>query len=170
MLPLSPIEIHRLSSIEESRITTNSNCPQIAPLIIAKMKQMCAASADENGFVISYDEAYNLIKETYSGSMQVTEDCKITDWQGAKKAYHGQKGFGLDIDKYENISKEDLINLQNTKGGLIPYVQKGGRLPPIKFIKDFQQKIHDFYHLENTEVIRDAKHYGMNTGETPCIE
>jgi len=102
--------------------------------------------------------------------MQVTEDCKITDWQGAKKAYHGQKCFGLDIDKYENISKEDLIDLQNTKGDLIPYLQKGGRLPPIKFIKDFQQKIHDFCHLENTEVIRDAKHYVMNIGEIPCIE
>jgi hypothetical protein len=43
------------------------------------MKQMCAASADENGFVMNYDEAYNLIKETYGGSMQITEDCKITD-------------------------------------------------------------------------------------------
>lgn len=32
------------------------------------MKQMCAASADENGFVMSYDEAYNLIKKTYVGS------------------------------------------------------------------------------------------------------
>ena len=49
------------------------------------MKQMYAASADENGFVINYDEAYNLIKETYGSSMKITEDCKITDWQGAKK-------------------------------------------------------------------------------------
>lgn len=70
-----------------------------------RMKQMCAASADENVFVISYDEAYNLIKETYVGSMEVTENCKITDWQVAKKAYHSQKGFGIDLGKYENISK-----------------------------------------------------------------
>ena len=28
------------------------------------MKQMCAASANENGFVMNSDEAYNLIKET----------------------------------------------------------------------------------------------------------
>jgi len=34
------------------------------------MKQMCAASADDNGFVMSYDEAYNLVKETYSDSIQ----------------------------------------------------------------------------------------------------
>lgn len=133
------------------------------------MKQMCAASADENGFVMNYDEAYNLIKETYGGSIQITEDCKITDWQGAKKAYHFQKGFGIDLDKYQNISKEDLVTLQNTDGGLIPYVQKGGKLPPIDLIKDCQQKIYDFCHLENTEINRDATHCGKNTGETPCI-
>ena len=133
------------------------------------MKQMCAASADENGFVMNYDEAYNLIKETYVGSMQITEDCKITDWQGAKKAYHFQKGFGIDLGKYQNISKEDLVTLQNTDGGLIPYVQKGGKLPPIELIKDCQQKIYDFCHLENTEINRDVTHYGKNTGETPCI-
>ncbi len=45
------------------------------------MKEMCAASADENGFVMTYDEAYNLIKETYSGSMQVTKELRISDWQ-----------------------------------------------------------------------------------------
>ena len=40
---------------------------------------MCAAGGDENDFVMIYDEAYNLVKETYSGSMQVTENFKITD-------------------------------------------------------------------------------------------
>ena len=158
----------------DSRNAGNSKCLANPPSrfereTLHKMKQMCAASADENGFVIDYDEAYNLIKETYSGSMQITEDYKVSDWQSAKKAYHIQKGFGIDIDKYDNISKEDLINLQNTEGGLIPYVQKGGRLPPIKLIKDFQQGIYDFSRLENTEVNRDAKHYGEKTGETPSI-
>ena len=132
------------------------------------MKQMRAASADENGFVMSYEEAYNLIKKTYVGSRQITENCRITDWQGGKKAYHFQ-GFGIDPDKYQNISKEDLVSLQKTTGGLIPYVQKGGKLPPIEFIRDGQQKIYDFCHLESTEINRSAKHYGKNTGETPCI-
>ena len=63
------------------------------------------------------------------GEKYDTEDCRTSDWQVAKKAYHGQKGFGMDISKYDNISKEDLIDLQNTKGGLPVYVQKGGRLP-----------------------------------------
>ena len=50
---------------------------------------------------MDYDQAYNLINETYPDFMQITGDC----WQAAKKAYHGQKGFGIDLDKYENISK-----------------------------------------------------------------
>ena len=73
--------------------------------------------------------------------MQITKDCKISDWQGAKKVYHFQKGFGIDLDNYENIGKEDLVTLQNTDGGLIPYVQKGDKLPPIEFIENCQQKI-----------------------------
>jgi hypothetical protein len=68
----------------DSRNAGNSQC-QSNPLsrfkreTLHRMKQMCAASADENGFVMTSHEAYNLIKETYSGSMQVTEDFKITD-------------------------------------------------------------------------------------------
>ena len=163
-----------LSGKYDSRNVGNGQCLSHPPSRFERetlhtMKQMCAASADENGFVMNYDEAYNLIKETYGGSMQITEDCKITDWQGAKKAYHFQKGFGVDLGKYPNISKEDLVSLQNTEGGLIPYVQKGGKLPPIELIRDCQQKIYDFCHLENTEINWDVTHYGKNTGETPCI-
>lgn len=33
------------------------------------MKQMCMASVDKNDLVMNYDEAYNLIKQTYGGSM-----------------------------------------------------------------------------------------------------
>ena len=56
---------------------------------------MCAALADENGFVMAYDQAYNLIHETYPHFIKITRDCRFSDWQAAKKAYHGQKGFGI---------------------------------------------------------------------------
>lgn len=158
----------------DSKNTDNGSCLSHPPSRFERetlhtMKQMCAVSADENGFVMNYDEAYNLIKETYSGSMKITEDCIITAWQGAKKAYHFQKGFGIELDNYQNISKEDLVTLQNTDGGLISYVQKGGKLAPLELIKDCQQKIYDFCHLKNTEINRNVTHYGKNTGETPCI-
>lgn len=51
--------------------------------MIDAMKQMCAASADENSFVMNYEEASNLVKKTYSGSMEVIEDLKITYCQAA---------------------------------------------------------------------------------------
>ena len=133
------------------------------------MRQMCSASEDENGFVMSYDEAYNLVKETYVGSKQITKKCKITDWQSCKKSYHFQKGLGINLDKYPDITKDDLVRLQKTEGGLIAYVQRGGKLPPIDFIRDCQQKIYDFCHLESTEINPNGKHYGKNTGETSCI-
>ena len=91
------------------------------------MKQMCAASADENGFVMSYDEAYNLIKETYNGSMQVTEDCKITDWQAAKHIYH-LNGMGIDPADYDFTQKEleRICGKRRYKGeGLIAYARRG---------------------------------------------
>ena len=79
-----------LSGKYDSKNAGNGQCLSHPPSRFERetlhtMKQMCAASADDNGFVMSYDEAYNLIEETYGGSMQITEDCKITDWQGAKK-------------------------------------------------------------------------------------
>ena len=52
---------------------------------------MCHASTDENGFVMSYDEAIKLLQKTYPGSMQVTEDFRIGDWQAASHLYHGNR-------------------------------------------------------------------------------
>ena len=133
------------------------------------MKQMCHASADKYGFVMNRDEALKLVSDTYRGSTQITENCKVTDWQIAKKAYHFHKGFNMNLDKYDNFGKQDLVNLQNTKGGLITYVQKGGRLPPLEFINDAKKQLTDFCLLEKTEVIKDANHYGQHSGVTPGI-
>lgn len=63
-----------LSGKYDSKNAGNGQCLSHPPSRFERetlhtMKQMCAASADENGFVMNYDEAYNLVKETYSGSM-----------------------------------------------------------------------------------------------------
>ena len=57
------------------------------------------AMADENGFVMSYQEAHNLVAETYPGYLEVNESCKITDWQAAKHIYHAN-GMGIDPADY----------------------------------------------------------------------
>ena len=158
----------------DSRNAGNSQCQSNPPSrfeqeTLDRMKQMCAASADENGFVMSRDEALKLVNDTYGGSTQITEDCKVTDWQIAKKAYHFHKGFNMDLNNYDNFDKQDLVNLQNTDGGLITYVRKGGTLPPIEFINDAKKQLTDFCLLEKTKVIKDAQHYGQHSGVTPGI-
>ena len=94
-----------------------------------RMKQMCAASADENGFVMNYDEAYNLTKETYGGSMQITEDFKITNWQAASHLYHG-KGVGVNPEDF-GISQTELDKIR--EGGFINFTG-------ITITKNYQRK------------------------------
>ncbi len=65
-----------LSGKYDSKNAGNPQCPSNPPSRFERetlhtMKQMCAASVNENGFVMSYDEAYNLIKETYPGSKTI---------------------------------------------------------------------------------------------------
>jgi hypothetical protein len=125
-----------LSGKYDSRNGGNGQCLSHIPSRFERetphtMKQMCAAVADQNGFVMDYDQALNLVKEIYSGSMQITEDLKIPDWQGAKKAYHG-KGLGINPEDYGITQKE--LNKIRDKGGLIGYVQGGGKLPSLNFL------------------------------------
>jgi hypothetical protein len=63
------------------------------------------AMADENGFVMSYEDAYNLVAETYPGYLEVNESCKITDWQAAKHIYHAN-GMGIDPADYGFTQQE----------------------------------------------------------------
>jgi len=91
--------------------------------------EMCPGSemADENGFVMSYDEAYNLVAETYPGYMQVDENCKITDWQAVKHIYHAN-GMGVDLSKYGFTQKQlnKIRGESRYKGiGLIAYARRG---------------------------------------------
>ena len=99
--------------------------------------------ADENGFVMSYEDAYNLVAETYPGYLEVDESCKITDWQAAKHIYHAN-GMGVDISKY-NFTQQELDKIRGESrykgGGLIAYARRGYRLPPIEMIRDYQLRV-----------------------------
>ena len=68
------------------------------------------AMADENGFVMSYEDAYNLVAETYSGYLEVNESCKITDWQAAKHIYHANEQIMVLLNK--SMLDEDIDYLQ----------------------------------------------------------
>ena len=62
---------------------------------------MCSglSMADENGFVMSYEDATILVAETYPGYLEVNKSYKITDWQAAKHIYHAN-GMGIDPADY----------------------------------------------------------------------
>jgi len=104
---------------------------------------MCPAMADENGFVMSYEDAYNLVTETYPGYLEVNKSCKITDWQAAKHIYHAN-GMGIDPADY-GFTQQELERIrgeaQYKGGGLIAYARRGYRLPPIKMVRDYQLRL-----------------------------
>lgn len=108
-------------------------------------RNMCpgSAMADENGFVMSYEEARNLVAETYSGYLEVNESCRISDWQAAKHIYHA-KGMGIDPAKY-GFTQEQLLRIRGEErykgGGLIAYVRRGYKIPPIEMIRDYQIRL-----------------------------
>ena len=101
------------------------------------------AMADENGFVMSYQEAHNLVAETYPGYLEVNESCKITDWQAAKHIYHAN-GMGIDPADY-GFTQQELERIRGESrykgGGLIAYARRGYRLPPIEMVQDYQLRL-----------------------------
>ena len=122
------------------------------------MKQMCYASADENGFVMSYDEAVKLLQETYRGSMQVTEDFRIGDWQAASHLYHGN-GVGVDPEAF-GISQAELDKL---RGGFINYARKGYKLPSIEHVRAYQTSLKTIC-LDSTSIRHDDAEYYYKHG------
>jgi hypothetical protein len=149
-----------LSGKYDSKNAGNGQCLSHPPSRFERetlhtMKQMCAASADENGFVMNYDEAYNLVKETYSGSMQVTEDFKITDWQAASHLYHG-KGVNVNPEDF-GITQAELIKIQDE--GFIKYVQRGNKLPSIEHVRSYQKSLKDICLDPSTDRRDDAEYY-----------
>ena len=121
-------------------------------------KQMCHASADENGFVMSYDEAIKLLQETYPGSMQVTEDFRIGDWQAASHLYHGN-GVGVDPESF-GMSQAELDRL---RGGFINYTRKGYKLPSIEHVRAYQTSLKTIC-LDSTSIRHDDAEYYYKHG------
>ena len=129
------------------------------------MKQICAASAAENGFVMSYQEAHNLVAETYPGYLEVNESCKITDWQAAKHIYHAN-GMGIDPADYD-FTQQELERIRGESrykgGGLIAYARRGYRLPPIEMVQDYQLRLKAS--CKKTRIKRTkVPYYDVNSG------
>ena len=118
------------------------------------MKQMCHASADENGFVMSYDEAIKLLQETYSGSMQVTKELRISDWQAASHLYHGN-GVGVDPAAFDMTQAQ----LDKLRDGFINYTRKGYTLPSIDHVRAYQTSLKNICIDPSTDRRDDSEYY-----------
>ena len=152
-----------LSGKYDSRNVGNGQCLSHPPSRFERetlhmTKQMCHASADENGFVMSYDEAVKLLQETYRGSMQVTEDFRIGDWQVASHLYHGN-GVGVDPGAF-GMSQAELDEL---RGGFINYARKGYKLPSIEHVRAYQTSLKTIC-LDSTSIRHDDAEYYYKHG------
>jgi hypothetical protein len=148
-----------LSGKYDSRNVGNPQCQLDIPSRFERktlhtMKQMCAASADENGFVMSYDEAIKLLQETYSGSMQVTKELRISDWQAASHLYHGN-GVGVDPAAFDMTQAQ----LDKLRDGFINYARKGYTLPSIDHVRAYQTSLKNICIDRSTDRRDDSEYY-----------
>ena len=101
-------------------------------------------SETKDQFVMSKQEALNLLDNTYIGSKIISETERISDWQMAKKIYHLN---GLCVNPEESgMSKAESIR----KDGLVKYTMKGGKLPPIELIREGQTRIYNICSNDTT--------------------
>ena len=119
------------------------------------MKRMCISSPDENGFVMDYNTAYNLIKETYQGSLQITNEQSIDYWQTCKKIYHAID-FGINPEDF-GMTQSQLNEIG--KDGFIAYAQRGNKLPSMEHVRAYQRSLKDICTDPDTVRRDDSKYY-----------
>lgn len=116
---------------------------ELSVLLEGRMNEMCPIQGDENDFVMSYNEAYKLVAETYMGYLEVNENCKITDCQSAKHSYHAP-GMGINPADY-GFTQKDLERIRGEQGykggGLIAYARRGYRLPLVEMVRAYSEKL-----------------------------
>ena len=133
-------------------------------------------------FVMTRDEALNLLEETYTGQLEITVNERFSDYQAAKKVYHAS-AFGVNPEDY-GMTKDNLQRLEEI--GLTKYTQESSPLPPIELVKAYQmavkkmcdhskssdgkyssrgeQKIHETSYFYN-EITRQVAGFNKETGD-----
>jgi len=157
---LLPVAIHRLSPIEQDRIlNTKNSYPQIATIPESKVDKIRLTNDQIKQLIKQFK---NLALQLNNGSMQVTEDFKITDWQAASHLYHG-KGVGINPEGF-GITQAELIKIQDE--GFIKYVQRGNKLLSIEHLRSYQKSLKDICLDPSTDRRDDSEYYNPH-GVTP---
>lgn len=116
-------------------------------------------------FVMSEAEAKTKVDSYYSGQIEVSETEVITELRAAKKSYHASQ-LGINPKDY-GVNPEDLQVI--SKIGIYKYAQTGRPLPPVEFVRAYQQAIKNIvengksmdidYHSEAQKTTHPAKCY-----------
>lgn len=116
-------------------------------------------------FVMSETEAKAKVEDYYSGQIQVSETEVVTELRAAQKSYHASQ-LGVNPEDY-GVSQKDLQIINEI--GLYKYAQTGKPLPPIEFIRAYQQAIKNAvnngkpmdidYHSQAEKLTHPAKCY-----------
>lgn len=113
----------------------------------------------QSQYVMTEQQALNLIAKAYPGEIKVTDNEKITYWQAAKHIYHG-KGVGVDPEMY-GMTQKQLMEISK-RGGLTAYVRKGYQLPSIGHVRAYQDALKNICICENSQKRTDSKYYYQN--------
>lgn len=128
--------------------------------VVGAATQMSMANSDQDGFIMSREEALKLLTETYPGEIQINEDCRMTEWQAASHLYHGM-GLGIEPPKY-GITQDELMKITNQEGGFIKYVQRGNKLPTIEHVRAYQEAVKNICLDSETEQRNDIEFFDVN--------
>ncbi len=125
VMPLPPVAIHKLSTIEESRIRTNKNYPQIAYIPASKVDKIRLTNEQIKEF-------NNLALQLNSGSINMEEGDGVTDvvalifinWYdslfGGKAFQAHQDLFGWLTGKYDSRRSRPMTFLEMKKPASMP--------------------------------------------------
>ena len=105
-------------------------------------------------YILGVDDAIAILEAKYGSNFLTVEngEFKIQEWQAAKKLEHAVC-FGL---KPEDFGfSQDQAKQINAKGGIVPYVRKGNKLPSLDLIRAYQNAIKNFCEDPNQSVRND---------------
>ena len=127
--------------------------------VVGPATRMCMATPDQDGYVMSYEEAVKLLTETYPGSEQITTNYRMTNRQAASHLYHATS-FGIDPTEY-GITQEELMKIAK-EGGLREYAQRGNPLPSPELVKAYQQAVKHVCQDPETEMKEGIQFFDKN--------
>jgi hypothetical protein len=99
-------------------------------------------------FIYTQPEAVKIIRQFVPAPLQVgIDNYQISGFQAIKKIKHS-KGMGSNLQDF-GITQEELNYIDRT-GGIVKYIQRGGKLPSVDLVREYQENTAKFCCLPDT--------------------